>query len=113
MFDDIKQGTMYVDGSPVFSFKVVTPNEIYQRVCDTYGVDAQLTKAIEELSELIKEICKDKSGEGKSDQIAEEVADVEIMCEQLRFIYDFDKAVDKWKEYKLKRLAKRLEDREE
>lgn len=84
--------------------------QLYQKVMDKWGVDAQLNVAIEELSELIKEICKDKRDYGIPDQIAEEVADVEIMCEQLRFIYDFDEAVDKWKAYKLKRLEKRLED---
>ncbi len=77
---------------------------------DKWGVDAQLNVAIEELSELIKEICKDKRGFGVPKQIAEEVADVEIMCEQLRFIYGLDDAVDEWKDYKLKRLEKRLED---
>lgn len=84
--------------------------QLYQQVTDKWGVDAQLTVAIEELSELIKEICKDKRGFGVPKRIAEEVADVEIMCEQLRFIYGFDDVVDEWKDYKLKRLEKRLED---
>lgn len=82
--------------------------ELYQQVTDKWGVDAQLTKAIEELSELIKEICKDKLDIGITENIAEEVADVEIMCEQLRFIYGFDDAVDTWKEYKLNRLRERV-----
>ena len=82
--------------------------QLYQKVCNKWGVDAQLTKAIEELSELIKEICKDKIGLGITESIAEEVADVEIMCEQLRFIYNFDESVDRWKDYKLKRLEERL-----
>ena len=84
--------------------------QLYQKVTDKWGVDAQLTVAIEELSELIKEICKDKRGFGVSERIAEEIADVEIMCEQLRFIYGLDDRVDEWKDYKLKRLKKRLED---
>ena len=82
--------------------------QLYQQVTDKWGVDAQLNVAIEELSELIKEICKDKRDYGIPDRIAEEVADVEIMCEQLRFIYGFDDAVDKWKAYKLKRLEERV-----
>ena len=85
---------------------------LYQQVTDKWGVDAQLTKVIEELSELIKEICKAKIGLGITESIAEEVADVEIMCEQLRFIYgrdySFDDAVERWKRYKLKRLEERL-----
>lgn len=87
----------------------MTNKEIYQRVADKHGVDAQLTVVIEELSELIKEICKDKRDLGSVDHIAEEVADVEIMCEQVRFIYGIDDRVDAWKDYKLRRLEGKLE----
>jgi NTP pyrophosphatase (non-canonical NTP hydrolase) len=83
-------------------------NDLYQRVMDKYGVDAQLTVVIEELSELAKEICKVKRCIGDLDHLAEEVADVEIMCEQLRYIYDLDFAVDAWKKSKLMRLEDRL-----
>ena len=81
--------------------------QLYQQATNKWGVDAQLTVAIEELSELLKEICKYKRGELSG--IAEEVADVEIMCEQLRFIFDCDEDVEYWKNYKLKRLEKRLQ----
>lgn len=83
---------------------------LYQQVFDKWGKDAQLTVVIEELSELIKEVCKDKRGIGNESYIAEELADVEIMCEQLRFIFGFGEKVDQWKEYKLRRLAERLKD---
>lgn len=82
--------------------------KLYARVTDKWGDCAQVTKAIEELSELIKELCKDQIDCGDLDNIAEEVADVEIMCEQLRYIYDLDKSVDFWKKYKLERLEKRV-----
>jgi NTP pyrophosphatase (non-canonical NTP hydrolase) len=83
-------------------------NDLYQMVIDKWGVDAQLTVVIEELSELAKEVCKIKRGMGTLVNIAEEVADVEIMCEQLRYIYDIDSVVDEWKQSKLTRLANRL-----
>ena len=83
-------------------------NDLYQRVMDKWGADAQLTVVIEELSELIKEVCKIKRGMGDMTHLAEEVADVEIMCEQLRYIFDIDSVVDAWKESKLTRLANRL-----
>lgn len=82
--------------------------KLYEQVTDKWGNYAQVTKAIEELSELIKELCKDQLDSGNLDKIAEELADVEIMCEQLRFIYEFDKLVDFWKKYKLERLARRV-----
>ena len=83
-------------------------NDLYELVIDKWGSKAQLTVAIEELSELIKEICKVKRGIGNVDNLAEEVADVEIMCEQLRYIFEIDSVVDSWKEAKLTRLADRL-----
>lgn len=79
--------------------------ELYKQVCDKYGADAQLNVAIEELSELIKEICKHKRGQDNLDAIAEELADVEIMCEQLRFIFGFEYRVDEWKKFKINRLT--------
>ena len=83
-------------------------NDLYQRVMDKYGIDAQLTVVIEELSELAKEVCKVKRGIGNLNHLAEEVADVEIMCEQLRYIYSIDIDVEAWKNTKLKRLDDRL-----
>ena len=89
-------------------------NKLYEQVRDKFGVDAQLDVAIEELSELIKEICKRKRGYPNINDLAEEIADVEIMVEQLRFIYEFEYGisdrVDKWKDYKLKRLADKVQE---
>ena len=83
-------------------------SDLYQLAIDKWGAKAQLTVAIEELSELIKEICKINRGMGTIHNLAEEVADVEIMCEQLRYIFEIDSVVDEWKESKLTRLANRL-----
>lgn len=65
---------------------------ILKRAIDHYGIDNQLTKTIEELSELTKEICKLKIA-GKDfngadlirakQHILEEKADVYIMLMQL------------------------------
>lgn len=82
--------------------------KLYQRAINAWGISTQVTVAIEELSELIKELCKAQRSTGDLQHIAEEVADVEIMCEQLRHIFDIDSVVDAWKESKLKRLEQRL-----
>ena len=55
-----------------------------------YGADLQLTVAIEEFSELIKEICKSKRGENNIDNITEEIADCYIMLKQVEIIFDID-----------------------
>ncbi|AGM26043.1 hypothetical protein SSYRP_v1c04510 [Spiroplasma syrphidicola EA-1] len=54
-----------------------------------YG-DKQITQAIEELSELIKELCKNIKGEENKDQIKEEMADCYVMLEQLKLLFSFD-----------------------
>lgn len=82
-----------------------------ERAIEVYGKDMQLNVAIEEFSELIKEICKYKRGEGNLDHIIEEMADCQIMLSQLRIIFGIrldDISRVKWE--KLERLAKRLED---
>lgn len=81
---------------------------LYQAAINTWGVDAQQTVAIEELSELAKEICKIKRGAGDLQHLAEEIADVEIMCDQLRYMFAVDTLVDEWKVGKLRRLQERL-----
>lgn len=57
-------------------------------IIDTFSEDAQKLMAIEEMSELMKEICKDFRGNTNKDAIKEEIADVLVMIEQLRIIYD-------------------------
>lgn len=70
-----------------------------------FGEEHQLDVAIEELSELIKEICKSKRGSANKEKVCEEMADVYIMLEQLKLIYSFDESdIDGWMTFKLRRL---------
>ena len=89
--------------------KLKVPN-IINEVIDFYGKDMQLNICIEELSELIKELCKDKRGIGNRDHIAEEMADAIIIINQLMVIYGNEKVLDDWIDVKLKRLQKRLDE---
>ena len=73
-----------------------------------YGKDNQLSVCIEELSELIKELCKDKRGQANADHIAEEMADVCIMLGQLSEIYQNTSEVESWINKKLHRLYLRM-----
>ena len=52
-----------------------------------YGNNSQVDIAIEEMSELIKELLKNRRGEENRSMIADEMADVYIMLEQLKFIF--------------------------
>ena len=62
----------------------MTEYEILTSAIEKYGEKAQEEVAIEELSELIQAICH--KHRGREHNIAEEIADVEIMLKQLKLI---------------------------
>lgn len=84
-------------------------NEVLKNAIKTFGTDMQLNIAIEELSELIKELCKYKRGEGKQLNIAEEIADVKIILKELEIIFDNAAMVDVWENVKIERLKERTQ----
>lgn len=81
---------------------------IYERAIKEYGFLHQIDLAIEECSELIKELCKYKRYGFANAYIEEEVADVEIMLEQLKIMFNNDE-VKRYKDEKLKRLQETIE----
>jgi hypothetical protein len=85
-------------------------NEIYAKAVMKFGVKAQLNVALEELAELQKEICKFFRGRDNRAEIIEEMADVYIMMEQMRIIFEVQEVeLIKAKTKKLIRLQKLLE----
>jgi len=85
-------------------------NEIYRSALEMFGVDSQLDVAIEEMSELIKEIIKFKRGKGDFAKIAEEAADVWIMLEQIIQVFNIEDLTVDLKIYKLNRLMNYIND---
>lgn len=84
--------------------------DTYKQAIETYGVRAQKLMAIEEMSELTKEICKDFRGKLDREHLVEEVADVLITIEQLAIIYEIsDVAIFDACYEKIERLKERLE----
>ena len=82
--------------------------EFYKKVIDTYGKQ-QVVIAIEELNELQKELCKALRCKVNFDNITEEIADVEIMLEQMKIYFGINEEdVEAMKEYKLERTQQRL-----
>lgn len=55
-----------------------------------YGAEAQLNVAIEEMSELTKEICKSFRGKNNRKEIVEETGDVLLMLENIVEIFGID-----------------------
>ena len=76
---------------------------ILTKAVNHYGKDNQIRKAIEELAELIRALAI-----GNVDGVCDEMADVEIMMWQLRYIVGGG-AVDNYVEHKIKRLRDRME----
>lgn len=80
---------------------------IYQEAIELWGEEAQLMMAIEEMGELIQKIGHLCRGRCTVIDVAEEVADVEIMMRQLREIVG-DELVECAMAEKLDRLEKRI-----
>lgn len=87
-----------------------TETETFRKAIDEYGEANQLVVLFEEMSELQKEICKSIrfSRIKFRNQIAEELADTEIMLEQVKMIFDIDEDVEGWRLDKVVRLRERL-----
>lgn len=75
-----------------------------------FGEDSQVMIAIEEMSELTKELCKNGRGQENTTHIAEEIADVEIMLQQMKMLFECAGQVETFRRYKLERLAGRIEE---
>ena len=89
--------------------QVVEINEldVCRRVINQHGISRQLAKAAEEFSEAAAAISRFLAGEGEYAEIVGEVADVEVMCVQMRLIYGAD-AIDQVRAEKVARLHGRL-----
>lgn len=88
-----------------------TRKQVYIDAIEKYGHANQTIKAIEEMSELTKELCKllNQYTETTMDKIADEIADVTITLEQLRLILGINDNVCEHMDQKIERLAERLE----
>ncbi len=86
--------------------------EIYQKALDKWGVEAQCIILLEEMAELqIEIIMSIRRGASLQikDAIIREMADVEIMLEQMKLAFTISEAeLSYFKEEKLKRLKRRL-----
>ena len=96
--------------------------DAYRKFLDAWGQESQERMAIEEMSELTKELCKkirltrddfsennEKKLEKTVKNIKEEIADVLNMAEQLEIYYGTEE-IEKIREEKIKRTLKYLEE---
>lgn len=94
----------------------------FRKAIEKYGLKNQMTKTVEELSELSQALCKaiirlddpEKVSEitcadlDSIDNIFEEMADVEIMLSQCRMMFRCDTEVNEWIDKKIQRLSEKL-----
>lgn len=73
-----------------------------------FGTEMQQIVAMEELGELIQEISKQLRGKGDPEHLAEEIADVRIMLDQLVLMHNLFRKVDEYREAKTSRLMGRI-----
>lgn len=82
--------------------------EVLQAAIEKYGAQAQVVVALEEMAELQQALTKFLRGNPDQRNINEEMADVSIMLEQLKLIFNNRAAVTHWEHKKLTRLEQRL-----
>ena len=82
--------------------------QIYDAALGKWGAKMQATVAIEEMSEVIKEITKMLRGELNREHMAEEIADATIMLEQVRLIFNLNDLVCEKMDEKVQRLDDKL-----
>lgn len=77
-----------------------------------YGAQAQITMVFEEMAELQDVLCKFLRGRVDGDtlaNIAEEIADVGIMLDQMAIEFEVEDAVAEQRAHKVQRLRERME----
>ena len=84
----------------------ISDAEVLQRALDTYGSALQIVVMMEELQ---KELCKYLRGKYSPANIAEEIADVEIMLEQMKMLFCCVDDVHDVRRRKVERLKERLD----
>ena len=84
--------------------------ETCKAALETYGALSQTNGMFEGRSELQKELCKNARGKRNTLDIAEEIADVQIMLEQMIILHDCRQEVEDWITIKLLRLRRNIED---
>ena len=88
------------------------PKELYKKAIEKWGAHFQILMFFEEVGELMQAISKVYRDKGKGEYdfaiLAEEIADVEIMLEQLKIIFGIEELAKNIYRLKLKRLEEML-----
>ena len=81
--------------------------ELFDKIMEKYGEVNQKRMLQEELAELIQAISKDCRG--LQNNVEEEIADVIVLLEQMRYIYS-EALIKSYRDYKIERLRRKVEE---
>jgi hypothetical protein len=81
---------------------------VCQKAVDAFGKEREIVVAIEEMAELTQVLAKVVRGISDFDNVAEEIADVEICMEVMKRVFNNTDKVHDWKKTKVCRLQKRI-----
>lgn len=93
--------------------KKTEQKEVFEAAIRKFGEDHQIDKAIEEMAELTKALLKLRSNKQYDmhiklfTDICEEIADVEIMIDQLKLLFD-NLFIEHYRKIKIERLESNL-----
>lgn len=87
----------------------MTRDEILAQALRHCGIKHQMVKTLEELAELSQAIAKLWAEEGDVANLAEEIADVRIMIDQITMALQLEDVVRRVEGEKLVRLKRRME----
>ena len=77
---------------------------VYRMALEKWGAESQLNMLVEECGELVAAVNRFRRDRVSLTGLLEEIADVEIMLEQMRLIFDGE-LIDAYKRQKQARLA--------
>jgi NTP pyrophosphatase (non-canonical NTP hydrolase) len=85
--------------------------ELFERALTKYGMESQLGQLQEECAELIVEVSHFKRNRARVgiENLAEEMADVRIMLNQIEQALHIKKLIAEFEERKLRRLEDRIQ----
>lgn len=83
-------------------------NRLYDQLYERFGIRGQIMQTLEEFAELQKELSKWYRGMPDAVAIADEIADVEIMLDQIKYFLEIpDELIREKTEKKLVRTMER------
>lgn len=108
-----KEGGREVKPTTIMKQLSQQEQEVLAEAINKFGRHTQEVLAIQEMSELIKVITDGMRGKPDIEHMAEEIADVVIMCHQLCLIHNIgNSSIGKYAKRKLDRLKERAESKD-